>query len=71
MTYKQPPSILRNLDNFPPGEFYSTSTPPTSTIRHKRVHKQDNILNKRTEIISKYRHSNKYKLANYGNKDQY
>ena len=34
-------------------------------------HKQDNILNKRTEIISKYRHSNKYKLANYESKDQY
>ena len=35
------------------------------------LQKQDNILNKRTEIITKYRHSNKYKLANYDSKDQY
>ena len=33
MTGKQPPHFLRNLDNFPPGAFYST--PPT--ISHKRV----------------------------------
>ena len=35
------------------------------------LQKQDNILNKRTEIITKYRHSNKYKLANYDSKNQY
>ena len=28
-----PPPILRNLDNFPPGTFYST----TPIIRHKRI----------------------------------
>ena len=33
------------------------------------LHKQDNILNKRTEIISKCRNSNKYNLANYDTKD--
>ena len=27
ITYKQPPPILRNLDNFPPGAFYSTQPP--------------------------------------------
>ena len=33
MTWKQPPH-LKNLDNFPPGAFYSTPL----TIRHKRVY---------------------------------
>ena len=32
------------------------------------LHKEDNILNKRSEIISKCRHSIKYKLANYDTK---
>ena len=31
---KTPPPILRNLDNFPSGAFYST---PPPSIRHKRV----------------------------------
>ena len=31
--------------------------------------KQGNSLNKRIEIISKDRHSNKYNLANYDTKD--
>ena len=36
MTYKQPSPILRNLDNFPPGAFYSTPSPPppSPTIWH-------------------------------------
>ena len=36
MTYKQPPPILRNLDNFPPGAFYSNPSPPPPSpkIRH-------------------------------------
>ena len=33
------------------------------------LNKEDNILNKRTEIISKSRRSIKYNLANYNNKD--
>ena len=33
------------------------------------LHKQDDILNKRTKIISKCRYSNKYNLANYDTKD--
>ena len=33
------------------------------------LHKQDNILNKRTKIITKCRRSNKYNLANYDTKD--
>ena len=33
------------------------------------LHKEGNILNKRTEIISKCRHSIKYNLANYDTKD--
>ena len=33
------------------------------------LHKDDNILNKRSEIISKCRHRNKYMLASYDNKD--
>ena len=33
------------------------------------LHKEDNILNKRTEIISKCRRSIKYNLANYDTKD--
>ena len=33
------------------------------------LHKDDNILNKRSEVISKCRHGNKYMLANYDSKD--
>ena len=33
------------------------------------LHKQDKILNKRTGIINKSRHSNKFNLANYDTKD--
>ena len=33
------------------------------------LHKEDNILNKRTESISTCRHSIKYNLANYDTKD--
>ena len=33
------------------------------------LHKQENILNKRTEIISKCKHSDKYNLASYDTKD--
>ena len=33
------------------------------------LHKDDNILNKRSAIISKCRHRNKYMLASYDNKD--
>ena len=33
------------------------------------LHKQDNTLNKRAEIISKRRHSNKCNLVNYDTKD--
>ena len=32
-------------------------------------HKEANMLNKRTEIISEGRHSVKYNLANYDTKD--
>ena len=33
------------------------------------LHKDDNMLNKRSEIISKCRHKNKYMLASYDSKD--
>ena len=33
------------------------------------LHKEDNILNKRTEIVSQCRHNNKYDLAIYDTKD--
>ena len=33
------------------------------------LHKDHNILNKRSEVISKCRHRNKYILANYDSKD--
>ena len=33
------------------------------------LHKQDNILNKCTEIISNCRHSNIYNLTNYDTED--
>ena len=33
------------------------------------LHKEDNIVNKRTKIISKCRHSMKYNLENYDTKD--
>ena len=33
------------------------------------LHKEDNILNKSTEIISKCRYSIKYNLANYDTRD--
>ena len=33
------------------------------------LHKDDNMLNKRSEIISKCRHRNKYMLASYDSKD--
>ena len=33
------------------------------------LHKDGNMLNKRSEIISKYRHRNKYMLASYDSKD--
>ena len=33
------------------------------------LHKDDNILNKRSEIISKCRYRNKYMLASYDSKD--
>ena len=33
------------------------------------LHKDDNMLNKRSAIISKCRHRNKYMLASYDNKD--
>ena len=39
-----PPTILRNLDNSPPGAFYST-LPPPPTIRHKRVIIFDRLTN--------------------------
>ena len=34
------------------------------------LHKDDNVLNKRSEVISKCRHGNKYMLANYDSKDK-
>ena len=34
---KNNPSILRNLDNFAPGAFYSPPSPLPPTICHKRV----------------------------------
>ena len=33
------------------------------------LHKDDNMLNKRSEIIRKYRHRNKYMLASYDSND--
>ena len=33
------------------------------------LRKDDNMLNKRSEVISKYRHKNKYMLANYDSKN--
>ena len=33
------------------------------------LHKEDNILNKYIEIVSKCRHSTKHNLANYDTKD--
>ena len=33
------------------------------------LHKDDNVLNKRTEIVSKCRYSIKYNLENYDTKD--
>ena len=33
------------------------------------LHKDDNMLNKRSEIISKCKHRNKYMLASYDSKD--
>ena len=35
------------------------------------LHLEDNILNKRTEIISKCRHTSKYNVVNYDTKDLY
>lgn len=34
------------------------------------LHKDDNILNKRSDVLSKYRHRNKYVPANYDSKDK-
>ena len=51
----------------------NTSTKRCMSCLNERLaitlHKEDNILNKRTEIISKCRHSIKYNLANYDTKD--
>ena len=52
---------------------YNTSTKRCILCLNEKLtialHKEDNILNKRTEIISKRRHSIKYNLANYDTKD--
>ena len=52
---------------------YNTSTKRCMLCLNEKLaialHKEDNILNKRTEIISKCRHSIKYNLENYGTKD--
>ena len=52
---------------------YNTSTKQCVLCLNEKLaivlRKEDNILNKRTEMISKIRHSIKYNLANYGTKD--
>ena len=52
---------------------YNTSTKRCMLCRNEKLvialHKKCNMLNKRTEIISKFRHSIKYNLANYDTKD--
>ena len=52
---------------------YNASTKPCMLCLNEKLaialHKEGNILNKRTEIIGKCRHGIKYNLANYGNKD--
>ena len=52
---------------------YNTSPKRCMLYRNGKLaialHKEDNILNKRSEIISKCRHSTKYNLANYDTKD--
>ena len=52
---------------------YNTSTKRCMLCLNKELaialHKEDNILNKRTEIISKCRHSIKYNSASYDSKD--
>ena len=35
-----PPPILRNLDNFPPGAFYSNPPPPAYDLAQKSMNKQ-------------------------------
>ena len=52
---------------------YNTSTKLCMLFLNEKLaiaqHKQGNILNKRTKIISKCRHSNKQRLANYDTRD--
>ena len=52
---------------------YNTSTKRCMLCLNEKLavalHKEDNILNKRTESISTCRHSIKYNLANYDTKD--
>ena len=52
---------------------YKTSTKPCMLRLNEKLaialHKEDNILNKRIEIISKCGHSIKYNLASYDTED--
>ena len=52
---------------------YNTSTKRCMLCLNEKLaialHKEDNILNKCTEVISKCRHSIKYNLRNYDTKD--
>ena len=52
---------------------YNTSTKLCMLFLNEKLaiaqHKQGNILNKRTEIISKCRHSNKHNFVNYETKE--
>ena len=52
---------------------YNTSTKLCMLFLNEKLaiaqHKQGNILNKRTKIISKCRHSKKQRLANYDTRD--
>ena len=52
---------------------YNTSTKLCMLFLNEKLaiaqHKQGNILNKRTKIISKCRHSNKHNFVNYETKE--
>ena len=61
-----------------PGKFWEPTDHTTKVLNdvsclNERLvialHKDDNMLNKRSEVISKCRHRNKYMLASYDSKD--
>ena len=65
-------NLERILGNFGNPQFIQSSKRCLQCLNEKlaiALHKDDNMLNKRSEIISKCRHRNKYMLASYDSKD--